>query len=204
MVRYRPVGSSLVRARACCHPGVGASATVPGVTGPHVLPFLPLYIPADVDIHQVLADVGDDGVSAPAADVAGLRQVVAHARAEGIDLKVVAIPNNPPIDTPLRDIATDVGLAYPGSTVLAVSPSYAGTYSRDYDRITLEAGQDVAKTGDPVQSAKNFLGELTMQHFPWTTLTIVLTILVAVATVATRMLQIRAKRELPEPAPADA
>ena len=48
---------------------------------------------------------------------------------KGIDLKIVVIEQNPPIDTPLRDIATEVGQAYPGSTVLVLSPSYAGTYS---------------------------------------------------------------------------
>ena len=37
-----------------------------------------------------------------------LRQVVADAREQGIDLKIVAIDINPPIDTPLRDIATEV------------------------------------------------------------------------------------------------
>jgi hypothetical protein len=57
------------------------------------------------------------------------------------------IGKNPPVETPLRDIATGVGHAYPGSTVLVLSPSYAGTYRPTFDRITLEAGQDVANTG---------------------------------------------------------
>ena len=139
------------------------------VTGPHVIPFLPAYIPPDVDINQVKADVADDGVSVPpvdAADVPALRQVVKEAKQKGIDLKIVVIEHNPPIDTPLRDIATEVGKAHPDATVLAISPSFAGTYSRHFDRVTLEAGQDVAKNGDPVQSSKNFVSELTTQHFP--------------------------------------
>ncbi len=134
------------------------------MAGPHVIPFLPSYIPPDVDMNQVLADVGDDGVSVPHADakvVPELRQVVSDARQQGIDLKIVVISTNPPIDTPLRDIATEVGQAHPGSTVLALSPTWAGTYSTDYDRVTLEAGQDIAKNGDPVVSAKNFVSELT-------------------------------------------
>ena len=93
-------------------------------------------------------------MGAPAADVPELKQVVAEARQDGIDLKIVVIAKNPPVDTPLRDIATEVGRAYPGSTALVLSPSYAGTYSPTYDRITLEAGQDVAKTGDPAPSSK--------------------------------------------------
>lgn len=172
------------------------------MTGPHVIPSLPAYIPADVDINAVIAAVAADGVSAPADDVPALKQVVTDARADGIDLKIVVIPTNPPIDTPLRDIATEVGVANPGSTVLAISPSFAGTYSEQFDRVTLEAGQDLAKVpGDPVQSAKNFAGELTDTHFPWTALSIVLIIGVAAAAVVTRMLQVRARRSVAAPAP---
>ena len=164
------------------------------MSGPHVIPFLPSYIPTDVDLNHVKADVGDDGVSAPGKDVASLREVVAEARKEGIDLKIVVIDRDPPVDTPLRDIATEVGNAYPGSTVLALSPSYAGTYSSTVDRVTLEAGQDVAKTGNPVQSSENFVGEVTTPHFPWTTMTIVLVLGVMAAVIATRLLQVRGKR----------
>ena len=171
------------------------------VAGPHVIPFLPSYIPPDVDMNQVLADVGEDGVSVPPADqkvVPELRQVVTDARQQGIDLKIVVISTNPPIDTPLRDIATEVGHAYPGSTVLAMSPTWAGTYSPDFDRVTLEAGQDIAKNGDPVQSSKNFVSELTNSHFPWTTFSIALTLLVFAAAVATRFLQVRSRRNATE------
>ncbi|MFV8164595.1 DUF6676 family protein [Mycobacterium sp. 134] len=180
------------------------------MTGPHVIPFLPAYIPVEVcdtvgmDPAQpegvakcmaaVQADVRDDGVSAPAADVEALRQVVSDARQGGVDLKIVVLPQNPGIDTPLRDIASEVGEANPGATVLALSPSFAGTYSPTVDRVTLEAGQDVAKTGNPVLSAKNFVGEISTPDFPWTALTIVLTLGVAAAAALTRTLQVRSKR----------
>ena len=171
------------------------------VTGPHLIPrqvsFLPSYIPPEIDMEQVKADVAADGVSVPPddqADVPALRQIVADARGEGIDLKIVVIDVNPPIDTPLRDIATEVGEANPGATVLAMSPSFAGTYSPVFDRVTLEAGQDLAKTGNRVQSSKNFLGELTTPHFPWTPFTIVLVLAVVMAVVATRVLQQLGKR----------
>jgi hypothetical protein len=97
------------------------------VSGPHVIPD---YIPPDVDMTAVMSAIGADGVSAPSADVAPLKEVVADARKDGIDLKIVVIPTSPPIDTPLRDIATEVGHAYPDSTVLVISPFFAGTYSR--------------------------------------------------------------------------
>jgi hypothetical protein len=184
-------------------PSVGAR-NLPTVSGPHVVPFLPDYIPPDVDINAVMAAVGADGVSAPAADVPALKDVVATAHQDGIDLKIVVIPTNPPIDTPLRDIATEVGHTYPDSTVLVISPFFAGTYSKHFDRVTLEAGQDVAKTGDSVLSSKNFVNELTAPEFPWTPLTIVLVLGVAAAAVATRFLQVRARRapvaEAPTPA----
>ena len=156
-----------------------------------MIPFLPLYIPPDVDMNQVKADVGDDGVSvapAYAKDIPALRQVVA-------DGKIVMIATDPPIDTPLRDIATEVGGAYPGSTVLAMSPMWAGTYSPNFDRVTLEAGEDLAKNGDPVQSSKNFVSELTTPHFPWTAFSVLLVVGVLAAAVATRLLQVRAKRK---------
>ncbi|MBJ7466185.1 MAG: hypothetical protein JHD38_21285 [Mycolicibacterium sp.] len=173
------------------------------MTGPHVLPHLPGYIPPDVDMNLVKEQTGEGGVSAPAGtDIAALQQVVAEANQDGIDLKIVVIANNPPIDTPLRDIATEVGVAHPGSTVLAISPSYAGTFSPVYDRVTLEAGQDLAKTGDPVQSSKNFVAELQTPDFPWMPFTIVLVLGVAVAAVFTRMLQVRAKRGVADEAPA--
>jgi hypothetical protein len=188
------------------------AGTVIAVTMPQV----PLYIPMEVCgtvgasvstppgecLTKVLVDVGDDGVSAPKGDdIAGLRQVVVDAKHNGIDLKVVVVPSNPPIEAPLRDIASEVGHAYPGSTVLVISPNYAGSYSTSYDRAILEAGQDVAKSGGtPVQSAKNFVSQLQTPDFPWMTLTIVLTVVVALATVLTRVLQVRAKRAGQTPA----
>jgi hypothetical protein len=167
------------------------------VTGPLTIPFLPAYIPPEIDMQRVQSDVSDDGISVPPdhqGQVPALRQVVQDARKEGIDLKIVVIDINPPVDTPLRDIATEVGAAHPGSTVLALSPTFVGSYSPAFDRVTLEAGQDVARTGDPVQSSKNFVGELTTPHFPWTTFTVVLFLVVALAVVTTRFLQLWGKR----------
>ncbi|MGH3677104.1 MAG: DUF6676 family protein [Mycobacterium sp.] len=178
------------------------------MTGPHVIPFLPSYIPpevcgpvgqpettpVDTCMNLVIADVKDDGVSAVGVpENAGLADVVAEAKQQGIDLKIVAIDKDTPIDTPLRDIATEVGEAYPGSTVLVLSPSESGSFSTTYDRVTVEAGQDVAEGQGPVQGAKNFVSELTTPHFPWTAFTIVVVVAVFAAVVATRWLQLRAK-----------
>ncbi|RZI08925.1 hypothetical protein EIG88_14680, partial [Staphylococcus aureus] len=81
------------------------------MTGPYfpqTIPFLPSYIPQDVDMTAVKAEVAALGVSAPPAATPGLLEVVQHARDEGIDLKIVLLDHNPPNDTPLRDIATVV------------------------------------------------------------------------------------------------
>jgi hypothetical protein len=155
----------------------------------------PATTPVDTCLHMVIDAVRANGVSAsPTPENAGLADVVADAKHKGIDLKIVVVDRNTPIDTPLRDIATEVGEAYPGSTVLVLSPSDSGTFSATYDRVTLEAGQDVAEGRGPVQGAKNFVSELTTQHFPWTTFTIALVLAVIAAVVATRTLQVRAKR----------
>ena len=175
-----------------------------------MIPFLPTYIPPDVCgpvgkdpattpvdtcMNLVIADIRDDGVSAsPSPENAALSDVVAEAKEKGIDLKIVVVDRNPPIDTPLRDVATEVGEAYPGSTVLVLSPTEAGTFSTTYDRVTLEAGQDIAKGRGPVQGSKNFVSELTTQHFPWTEFTIVVVLGAVAAVVATRVLQVKAKR----------
>ncbi len=143
----------------------------------------------------VQADVAKDGVAAPAADTAGLQNVVADAKQHGIDLKVIVMEKSPPIDTPLRDIATEIGHANPGSTVLVLSPGWAGTYSTGYDRVILEAGQDVAKTApNPVVGTQAFVDQLETPDFPWMGLTIALVIGVAAAAVLTRVLQRWARR----------
>mgnify|MGYP007086241534 CR=1 FL=1 len=77
---------------------------------------LPTSAPLDDCMSTVKADVGKDGVAAPAEYVPGLQKVGAGAKDRGVDLKVVVMQKSPIIDTPLRDIATQVGQAYPGST----------------------------------------------------------------------------------------
>ncbi|NTY58992.1 DUF6676 family protein [Mycolicibacterium sphagni] len=151
--------------------------------------------PVDQCLAAVKADVAKDGVAAPAADAAALQKVVAAAAERGVDLKVVVMDTSPQIDTPLRDMATEIGHANPGATVLVLSPGWAGTYSTTYDRVTLEAGQDVAKTApNPVVGTQAFVDQLQTPDFPWSGLTFALVIGVAAAAVLTRVLQLRARR----------
>lgn len=174
------------------------------MTGHDSFGLLPTYIPQDVDMTVVKAQVAADGVSAPPAAVPGLLDVVNQAHAEGIDLKIVLLDHNPPNDTPLRDISTVVGADYPDVTVLTLSPSYVGSYSTQFPRVTLEAGEDHSKTGNPVVSAQNFLHALQTPEFPWTGLTIVLLVGVLAAAVGTRFLQLRGRRAATPTVAADA
>src|SRR5271166_244490 len=167
-------------------------------------PVLPLYIPQDVDVTAIKAQVAAAGVSAPPDAMPGLLGVVNQAHAEGINLKIVLLDHNPPNDTPLRDISTVVGADYHDATVLTLSPNYVGSYSTQFPRVTLEAGEDIAKTGNPVHSAQNFLGELNSPEFPWTAFTIVVLIGVLVAAVGTRFMQLRSRRSATSPDVADA
>ncbi len=157
-------------------------------------PFLPLYIPQDVDVTAIKSQVAAAGVSAPPEAMPGLLDVVNQAHADGINLKIVLLDHNPPNDTPLRDISTVVGADYHDATVLTLSPSYVGTYSTQFPRVTLEAGEDIAKTGNPVVSAQHFLHELQSPEFPWTGLTIFLLVAVFAAAAGTRFLQLRGRR----------
>jgi hypothetical protein len=161
---------------------------------PQTVPVLPLYIPGDVDMAAVKAQVAAVGVSAPQPVLPPLLDIVKQAQSEGINLKIVVLDHNPPNDTPLRDISTVVGADYPDATVLTLSPSYVGSYSTHFPRVTLEAGEDISKTGNPVVSAQHFLHELNAPEFPWTGLTIVLLIGVLAAAVGTRFLQLRSRR----------
>jgi hypothetical protein len=130
-------------------------------------PYPPAFIPHEVDMVRVQEQVAADGVSAPAGvDRSALEQVVTAAGNDGIELKIVVIEDNPPIDTPLRDIANEVGQQHPGATVLVLSPSFAGTYSPSYDRATLEAGEDLAKTGNPGAVGGEFRQPAQYPHFP--------------------------------------
>lgn len=157
-------------------------------------PAPPAYIPQDVDMTAVKAQVAATGVSAPPEVMPALLDVVNQAHAAGINLKIVLLDHNPPNDTPLRDISTVVGADYHDATVLTLSPNFVGTYSTQFPRVTLEAGEDIAKTGNPVVSAQHFVHELETPEFPWTGLTIFLLVGVLAAAVATRFLQLRGRQ----------
>ena len=117
---------------------------------------LPLYIPQDVDMTAIKAQVAAAASARHRRPCRGCSSVVNQAHADGINLKIVLLDHNPPNDTPLRDISTVVGADYHDATVLTLSPNFVGSYSTHFPRVTLEAGEDIAKTGNPVVSATAF------------------------------------------------
>ncbi|MFC9790726.1 DUF6676 family protein [Rhodococcus sp. NPDC127528] len=141
-------------------------------------------IPPEVNIDTVVADLSDDGVSAPAADVPGLVAVVDRAREDGIKLSVVVLKDNPGRDSQLRDVATEVG-KHEGGTVLVLSPNWVGTYSDALSRVSVEDAQDKAYTGNAVDSANQFLDEIVRPEAPYGLITVGLVVIVGGAAAAT-------------------
>jgi len=158
----------------------------------HTIAFLPAPadIPNSVDIDTILADLQDDGVSAPADDVAGLQDVVARADREGITLRVVVLDENPGRDSQLRDIATDVG-EQQGGTVLVLSPNWVGTSSDALPRVAVEDAQDHAYTGNAVASANQFLDAVVEPDAPYGLITVGLLLVVGAGAAVTWRLRSR-------------
>ena len=142
---------------------------------------------------MIIADVADDGVSAPASVVDDLVGVVARAESDGIALSIVVIDRDPPQDSQLRDLATDVG-SVEGGTVLVLSPGQVGSFSDGISRVVLEAGQDLTYTGNAVVAANNFVDEISEPGMPWTAYTVGLLIIVAAVIAALAALGARRGR----------
>jgi hypothetical protein len=151
-------------------------------------------LPPGVTLGQVLADLADDQVAAPAGRVDDLVEQVHRAQDHGIDLRVVVVDRDPRMDSQLRDLATEIG-AQEGGTVLVLSPGWVGAYSDSLDRVTLEAAQDRTYTGDPVVSTRNFVDSITEPGPPWTAWTILLILVVAAAAGATALAKAVRRRE---------
>ncbi|TQF66476.1 hypothetical protein FK531_18450 [Rhodococcus spelaei] len=150
----------------------------------------PADIPPEVNIDTIVADLADDGVSAPAGDVSGLEAVVDRAREDGIKLSVVVLKDNPGRDSQLRDIATEVG-KHEGGTVLVLSPNWVGTYSDALSRVSVEDAQDKAYTGNAVDSANQFLDEIGRPEAPYGLITVGLVVVVGGAAAATWFVRAR-------------
>ena len=148
---------------------------------------------AGVDVDMVLADLADDGVAAPAAQVDGLRAVVADAADQGVQLRVIVVEENPYLPEQLRDLATSVGKA-DGGTVVALSPNMIGTNSDAVSRFALEGAETLPRTGDNSADVQAFVDQIVEPALPWTAITVAITVAVLLVVVVGTVLNVRMNR----------
>lgn len=150
-------------------------------------------VPVWLDYQAVVADLADDGVSAPEPFVDGLRTVVNDAAARGLDLKVVYTEAPAPVHADTRDLATLLNQEFAG-TVFVRTPLFVGSSSDTIPRHKLEAGQDDAlEEFDPVASAAVFAHKVTAPSPPWGAMT-ALTIVLAIVAIAAFAVVLRRRR----------
>lgn len=141
-------------------------------------------VPYWLDYQAVVADLADDGVSAPEPFVEGLQAVVAEAADRGLDLKVIYTEAPAAVYTDARDLATFLNQEFEG-TIFVRTPAFVGTSSDTIPRHKLEAGQDDAwEEFDPVISATVFANKVTAPAPPWGALTAVALVIAVLAVVA--------------------
>ncbi len=157
---------------------------------------LPLHaaVPPDVDVDDVVADVAQNGVFAPAADVPALVDVVTDARERGVDLSVIVLDANPSRDTDLRDLATTVGESE-GGTILVMSPDWMGSSSDSISRVQLETAQDRSFGDSSAAIADRFSHEVVEPGPPWAVYTVLLVAIVAVVAAITFIVKWRRNPE---------
>ncbi|MGU3294557.1 Rv1476 family membrane protein [Williamsia sp. M5A3_1d] len=166
------------------------------VTGLHAV------VPDDVDLGAIERGLADDHVDAPAEVTPGLVDVVAKAKGEGHDMYFVVLTETQPKFTYYRDIATALQ-EKTGGTVVVFGPNTLGTASDDFSRVQLEQAQDNLSVTNPTAAADTLLDRMTDQtQVPWTIVTVLLVVVVAIGAVAARVLQRR--RSAPEAAPTPA
>ncbi len=167
------------------------------VTGLHAI------VPDDVDLGAIERGLADDHVDAPAEDTAGLRQVVTKAQSEGHDMYFVVLTEAQPRFTYYRDIATALQ-EKTGGTVIVFGPNTIGSASDDFSRVQLEQAQDNLNVSNPTVGANQILDRMTDQtQVPWTVVTVLLVVVVAIGAVAARILgRRRSTRSQTSPAPA--
>lgn len=170
----------------------------PDATTQHVLALPPMgvmapsVIPESVDMPAILRDIQDDGVAAPADQVAGLRAVVAEAQADGQEVSFVVI------DRPLkfeyyRDIATDLQ-ADVGGTVIVLGPQSVGSASPHFSRVQQEEATDNLTLTDPPLAARQMWDQMNEPSLNWTVISLLLIVVVVAGAALARLRSARATR----------
>ncbi|MDL9946079.1 hypothetical protein QSJ19_10835 [Gordonia sp. ABSL11-1] len=162
-----------------------------GVTAPAV-------IPEDVDMDALLAGIRDDGVAAPSDQVAGLRDVVAHAKSEGYDVSFVVLPTAQPKFTYYRDIATELQSEV-GGTVIVLGPNSVGSSSPYFSRVQQEEATDNLTLTDPPLAARQMWDQMSGPSMNWTAITLVLIVVVVIGAAVARLRSRRAHNRATPP-----
>ena len=170
----------------------------PDATTQHVLALPPMgvmapsVIPESVDMPAILRDIQEDGVAAPAGQVAGLRAVVAEAQADGQEVSFVVI------DRPLkfeyyRDIATDLQ-ADVGGTVIVLGPQSVGSASPHFSRVQQEEATDNLTLTDPPLAARQMWDQMNEPSLNWTVISLLFIVIVVAGAAIARLRSTRADR----------
>ncbi|MYR05665.1 hypothetical protein GTV32_04760 [Gordonia sp. SID5947] len=163
----------------------------PGATTENVLAMpaagtaLPQIIPSDLDMNAILADIQDDHVSAPADQVAGLREVVAHADSQGYDVSFVVLPEAMKF-TYYRDIATELQSEV-GGTVIVLGPNSVGSSSPYFSRVQQEESTDNLTLTNPPLAARQMWDQMNGPSLDWTAITVVLIVIIVIGAVLARL-----------------
>lgn len=137
----------------------------------------------DDDLHEIEADLADNGVAAfdDDQDQSELAALVGDARDQGIDLSIVVFPGNPDHDSELRDLSSAIAHFQPG-TVAVFSDDWIGTTSDTVSRVRLEWAEDTAKfkEGDVEEAAEVLVHRLEQpEPISWTGTTSLVMIITA-------------------------
>ncbi|MGC4932354.1 DUF6676 family protein [Gordonia sp. DT30] len=147
--------------------------------------------PGGVDLTAIAADLRDDHVySQDPAQVPALKQVVAHAQAQGHDINIVVLSQQLPKFTMYRDVATELQQQVHG-TVLVFGPNSVGSASPEFSRATLEDATDNLTLSNPPQAAQQMVDAIARPGLDWTLITIVLIAVVAIGAVLGRVRAVR-------------
>nr|WP_244332022.1 DUF6676 family protein [Gordonia polyisoprenivorans] len=159
--------------------------------------------PGGVDLTAIAADLRDDHVySEDPAQIGALKQVVAHAQADGHDINLVVLKQQMPTFTMYRDIATELQ-QHVGGTVLVFGPNSVGSASPEFSRVNLEDATDNLTLSNPPQAAQQMVDAITKPGVDWTLVTIVLIAVVVVGAIVGRIRSLRRRDRDPLTSAAD-
>ncbi|GAB03686.1 hypothetical protein M2359_002770 [Gordonia amarae] len=175
--------------------GTGSGSGEVLAIGPLAAPDLHLAAPnprntqvgEGIKLGPLRKDLADDNVSAPAAQVPALRELVAQGKKDGHDLHFVVLTERQPVFTNYRDIATALQKDTSG-TVIVIGPNAVGSASDEFSRVTLEQATDNLKFADQTQAARQMYDKMTEPSINWTVATLVLIVVVVIGAVAARVL----------------